>query len=182
MDPRRPGATSRQHSGCVPWPGTSAPTFSGGTHPHFEGANPPPSGSGLDPIATVQTKLAALARQGTFFPWEVATSARRWCQARVGNVSLSDDFQGSLGMTGWICGAVFGPEALEAMGQAFDEAWAEIAGNFGASLVEVEAARLRLAEAVLTVAGDGSTDVVALKYAALRWLLMDHGLGIRSAA
>jgi hypothetical protein len=85
-------------------------------------------------------------------------------------------------MTGWICGAVFGPEALEAMGQAFDEAWAEIAGNFGASLVEVEAARLRLAEAVLTVAGDGSTDVVALKYAALRWLLMDHGLGIRSAA
>jgi hypothetical protein len=48
-------------------------------------------------------------------------------------------------MTGWIGGAVFGPEAVEAMGQAFDEVWAEIAGNFGASLLEVEAARLRTA-------------------------------------
>lgn len=85
-------------------------------------------------------------------------------------------------MTRWVGGAVFGPEALDAMGQAFDQAWAEIAGNFGASLVEIEAARLRLAEAVLTVAAAGSTDVAALKYGALRWILTDHGLGIRSAA
>jgi len=85
-------------------------------------------------------------------------------------------------MTGWIGGAVFGPEALEAMGQAFDQAWAEIADNFGASVVEVEAARLRLAEAVLSVAAEDSTDVPALKHAALRWLLIKPGSGIRSAA
>jgi hypothetical protein len=30
-----------------------------------------------------------------------------------------------------IGGAAFGPEALKAIGQAVDEAWAEIAGNFG---------------------------------------------------
>jgi hypothetical protein len=85
-------------------------------------------------------------------------------------------------MTRWIGGAVFGPVAVEAMGQAFDEVWAEIAGNFGASLVEVEAARLRLAEAVLSVATGGSTDVAVLKCAALRWMLMDCGAGLRSAA
>jgi len=85
-------------------------------------------------------------------------------------------------MTRWIGGAVFGPEAVEAMGQAFDEAWAEIAGNFGASLVEVEAARLRLAEAVLSVAAEDSTDVAALKCAALRWMFMDCGWRFRSAA
>jgi len=85
-------------------------------------------------------------------------------------------------MTRRIAGAVFGPEAVKAMGQAFDQAWAEIAGNFGASLVEVEAARLRLAEAVLSVAAEGSTDVAALKYGALRWILIDYRLGIRSAA
>jgi hypothetical protein len=85
-------------------------------------------------------------------------------------------------MTGWIGGAVFGPEAVEAMGQAFDEVWAEIAGNFGASLLEVEAARLRLAEAVLSVATEDSTDVAALKSAALRSMLMDCGSSLRSAA
>jgi hypothetical protein len=85
-------------------------------------------------------------------------------------------------MTRWIGGAVFGPEAVDAMGHAFDQAWAEIAGNYGASLVEVEAARLKLAEAVLTIAAQGSTDVAVLKYAALRWILMDRGWGIRSAA
>ena len=30
-----------------------------------------------------------------------------------------------------IDGAAFGPDALKAIGQAFDEAWAKIAGNFG---------------------------------------------------
>ena len=30
-----------------------------------------------------------------------------------------------------IDGASFGPEALKAIGQAFDKAWLEIAGNFG---------------------------------------------------
>ena len=84
-------------------------------------------------------------------------------------------------MTRWIGGAVFGPEAVEAMGQAFDEAWGEIAGNFGASLVEVEAARLRLAEAVLSVAAEDSTDVAALKDGALQAMAMEYGSGIRPA-
>jgi hypothetical protein len=60
-------------------------------------------------------------------------------------------------------GASFGPEALKAMGEAFDAAWTTIAGNFGHDPVDIEKARLRLAHALLSVASDDSRDVEALK-------------------
>lgn len=44
-----------------------------------------------------------------------------------------------------IDGAAFGPDALKAIGQAFDEAWAKIAGNFGNEPVDIDHARYRLA-------------------------------------
>jgi hypothetical protein len=40
--------------------------------------------------------------------------------------------------------ASYGPEALKAMGQAFDEAWQTIEGNFGHDPQDIEKARLRL--------------------------------------
>jgi hypothetical protein len=55
-------------------------------------------------------------------------------------------------------GTSFGPDALKAIGQAFDEAWTQIAANFGNDPAEIEAARLRLAKAVLSVADDNSRD------------------------
>jgi len=51
-----------------------------------------------------------------------------------------------------IDGASFGPEALKAIGEAFDAAWAEISNNFGDELADVEKARLRLAKAILSIA------------------------------
>jgi hypothetical protein len=64
--------------------------------------------------------------------------------------------------------ASFEPEALEVIGKAFDQAWNEIAANFGDSPAVVETARLRLAHAVLAVARDESRDVIELKNAALQ--------------
>jgi hypothetical protein len=58
-------------------------------------------------------------------------------------------------------GTSFGPDALKAINQAFDEAWASIAGNFGED--QVERARLRLATAILSVASEDSRDVEVLK-------------------
>src|SRR5688572_26967192 len=75
-----------------------------------------------------------------------------------------------------IDGASFGPETVKAMGEAFDEAWAEIAEHFGDSSTH---ARLKLAEAMLSVANDGSTDVAALKAGALQAMAMDYRSGIR---
>jgi hypothetical protein len=68
----------------------------------------------------------------------------------------------------------FGPDALKAIGQAFDEAWKQIAGNFGNEPTVIESARLKLAEALLSVADDDSRDVEALKQAALQRMAVDY--------
>jgi hypothetical protein len=73
-----------------------------------------------------------------------------------------------------IDGASYGPDALKAMGLAFDAAWAQIAGNFGSDPAAIDAARLTLAEALLSVADDNSRDVEALRQAALQRMALDY--------
>jgi hypothetical protein len=63
--------------------------------------------------------------------------------------------------------ASFGPDALKTMRDGFDAAWAEIADGFGKDPLVIEAARIKLANAVLSVASEDSRDVEALKRAAL---------------
>ena len=71
-------------------------------------------------------------------------------------------------------GASYGPEALKAMGQAFDEAWSEIAGNFGNDPHDIEKAQLRLASALLSVATEDSRDFQALKRGALEAMALAY--------
>jgi len=78
-----------------------------------------------------------------------------------------------------IDGASFGPETVKAMGQAFDQGWAEIAEHFGDSPTQIENARLKLAEAMLSIATDGRTELEALKAGALQAMAMDYRSGIR---
>ena len=72
-----------------------------------------------------------------------------------------------------IDGAAFGPDALKAIGDAFEAAWAEIAGNFGNDPQTIEAARLWLANAMLSIACEDSRDVEVLKRAALERMARD---------
>ena len=44
----------------------------------------------------------------------------------------------------------YDPQSLKAIGRAFDEAWIEIAGNFGDDPADIRAGRLKLAQALLT--------------------------------
>ena len=81
-----------------------------------------------------------------------------------------------------IDGASFGPATLKAMGEAFDQAWRQIAKNFGDNPAQVENARLRLAEAMLSIATEDSTDVAALKAGALQVMALDYRSGIRPSA
>jgi hypothetical protein len=69
--------------------------------------------------------------------------------------------------------ASFGPDALRAIGQAFDEAWASIERDFGCDQ-EREAAHLKLATAILSVASEDSRDVEVLKKAALEVMAKDY--------
>ena len=84
-----------------------------------------------------------------------------------------------------INGAPFGPSTIKAMAQAFDQAWTEVAGNFGDSASEVESARLRLASAILSVAAEGGTYVAKLRTSAVQTIAMQYRSaysGIRPAA
>jgi hypothetical protein len=81
-----------------------------------------------------------------------------------------------------IDGTSYGPETVKAMGKAFDQAWAEISGNFGDNLTQIESARLRLADAIISVTAEGSTDVTALKNGALQAMALDYRSGIRPLA
>jgi hypothetical protein len=69
--------------------------------------------------------------------------------------------------------ASFGPDTLRVIGQAFDEAWASIEGNIGCDQ-QREATRLKLANALLSVASEDSRDVEVLKKAALKEMAGDH--------
>ena len=71
-------------------------------------------------------------------------------------------------------GAWYGPEALKAIGQAFDQAWHQIAPNFGDDPIDVEKARIRLAHALLCVADNDSRDVGVLRQAALQRMALDQ--------
>ena len=53
----------------------------------------------------------------------------------------------------------FGPTTLHVVFQAFDAAWSEIAANYGPD--QVEAARTRLAKALISVTTDDMTDADA---------------------
>ena len=73
-----------------------------------------------------------------------------------------------------IDGASFGPKALKVISQAFDTAWLEIAGNFGDDSEDIERARNKLANALLSVASEDSRDEELLKQAALQRMALDY--------
>jgi hypothetical protein len=83
-------------------------------------------------------------------------------------------FPGGMRARQLIDGAAFEPERV--IGQAFDAAWKEIAPNFGDDQQVIDAARLRLANAVLSIADEDSCDVEVLKRAALRRMALDYRL------
>jgi hypothetical protein len=75
-----------------------------------------------------------------------------------------------------IDGASCGPDTLKAVCEAFDQAWAEIAGNFGST--QVESARTRLAEVMLSIATEGTP--MWPKAGALQTMALDYRLGRRA--
>jgi len=74
-----------------------------------------------------------------------------------------------------ISAASYGPETLKIIFQAFDAAWTEVAHHFEGHPAQVDAARERLAHAVLAVADDPSKDMHELKKRALQVLAMSYG-------
>lgn len=75
-----------------------------------------------------------------------------------------------------IDGASFGPDALKAIGQAFDQAWSEVGFYFDGDPDVRDGARVALANAILSVASEDSQDVEVLKRGALEALAHNYKL------
>lgn len=74
----------------------------------------------------------------------------------------------------FIDGTWFGPDALKAIGEAFDAAWADISRNFTGNAIQIEVARQQLATALLSIASEQSRNVQVLKNAALLRMALDY--------
>jgi hypothetical protein len=68
----------------------------------------------------------------------------------------------------------YGPEALKAIAAAFDAAWEDIAEHFRSAPEAKEAARQKLATALLSIACEDSRSVEVLKRAALQRFALDY--------
>ena len=69
----------------------------------------------------------------------------------------------------------YGPDALHVLNQAFDAAWADIAGFYGDDPLVVDIARNKLADALLRAADQiGCSDIDALRKAALTTMALSY--------
>jgi hypothetical protein len=87
---------------------------------------------------------------------------------------LAEWHEGAMKARKLLDGTAFGPHALKVINQAYDEAWHEVAANFGDDAHDIELARERLANAVLSVAHEDSRDVQVLKRGALQRMALDY--------
>ena len=74
----------------------------------------------------------------------------------------------------FIEGASYGPEALKIVCQAFDEAWNSIAGNFGNDPATIEAARLKLANIVLSFPHNKIRDAEQIRNSSLQIMALQY--------
>jgi len=73
-----------------------------------------------------------------------------------------------------LAGCTYGPETLRIIGKAFDDAWADIAVHFAGDTGRAEAARERLAHAVLVAAMKDSRDPERIKTMALQIMALSY--------
>jgi hypothetical protein len=72
-----------------------------------------------------------------------------------------------------ITDSTYDPEQVKALGEAFEGAWKRIAPEVGAAPACKEAARLKLAATILSLANGGPINAEQLKEAALKKMFAD---------
>ena len=101
------------------------------------------------------------------------SSATLWSVTSTKSSGRDFDSEGPMEARHLLENSSYGPTKLHVIFEAFDQAWAEIASNFGEA-VDVERGRMRLAHAILAVANENE-DAVGLKNAALEQIALDRG-------
>jgi hypothetical protein len=72
-----------------------------------------------------------------------------------------------------ITNSTYDPEQVKALGEAFEGAWKRIAPDVGSTPASIEAARLKLADTILSLANGGPITPEKLKEAALEKMFAD---------
>jgi hypothetical protein len=75
-----------------------------------------------------------------------------------------------------IGGATFSPDVLKVLFEAFDDAWHEVSADVSARAGAIDAARLRLATIVLSLAKSGPVDRGRIKTEAVDEFRRQHGV------
>jgi hypothetical protein len=75
----------------------------------------------------------------------------------------------------------YNSEQLKAVGKAFDDAWEQIAPEVSTRPAAIEAARMKLAQIVLSLAKNGTVDPHELRYQGQRRYALDLHRPYRSA-
>jgi cation transport regulator ChaB len=73
-----------------------------------------------------------------------------------------------------LAGCTYGPETRKIIGKAFDDAWASIADDFAGDAQRADAARERLAHAVLIAATENCRDPEPIKTLALQIMALSY--------
>jgi hypothetical protein len=84
-------------------------------------------------------------------------------------VAFQNAWRGAMKAHNLLRRAGFGPDTLKVVFQAFDEAWSSISAQY-ISPVTIEAARLKLAKAIIAVSRQDSRDPEVLKRLALQMM------------
>jgi pyocin large subunit-like protein len=79
-----------------------------------------------------------------------------------------------------ISNASYGPETLKIVFQSFDQAWESIASNFGDNPLAIQAARVKLANIILSIPHDHQSDAQQIKNSALKMMARDYRTGSNS--
>jgi hypothetical protein len=79
-----------------------------------------------------------------------------------------------------ISNASYGPETLKIVFQSFDDAWGSIAADFGDNPLAIQAARVKLANIILSVPHHQQSDAVLIKNSALQLMALDSRTGSNS--
>ena len=76
-----------------------------------------------------------------------------------------------------ISGMSYGPDTLEIVFKSFDEAWNSIGGNFGENSLAMQAARVKLANIILSIPHHSRSDAEQIKKSALQLMAQDFRTG-----
>jgi hypothetical protein len=76
-----------------------------------------------------------------------------------------------------ISGTSYGPDTLRIVFRSFDEAWDSIEADFGHNPLAIQAARVKLANIILSIPHHPRSDAEQIKNSALQLMALDHRTG-----